>query len=157
MSNLCSSSSEHKRRQISCGELCSEEEQGKVQLMLVLVVCLRWIYFTRGLPCSWLSFHLNVVVGAGGKTLGSVGFIIPSQHCLVQESISGAWVLFPRGGVDLQSLCIPMGLRDNAVPKSEPQPWGRGGSHYLLWHSSSGSCQIGFLASCLGFTMCLSF
>lgn len=53
--------------------------------------------------------------------LGGVGFIIPSRHCLVQESISGAWVLFSRGGVDLLSLCIPLGLWDSAVPKGEPQ------------------------------------
>lgn len=94
------------------------------------------MHLARGMLCPWFSFQLSVVVGTGGKTLGGVGFIIPSRHCLVQESISGAWVLFSRGGVDLLSLCIPLGLWDSAVPKGEPQPWGRGGSHCSLWHSS---------------------
>lgn len=113
--------------------------------------------------CPWFSFQLNVVrYRREDVRRGSVGFIIPSQHCLVQESIRGTWVLFPRGGVDLLSLCMPVRLWDSAVPKGEPHPWGTGGSHCPLGLSSrargsSEFCQTGFLASCVGFTMCLSF
>lgn len=72
--------------------------------MLVLVVCLGWIYILTlcqrdVLPMVLISAEWCVRYRREDVGRGSVGFTIPRQHCLVQESFSGAWVLFPRGGM----------------------------------------------------------
>lgn len=45
----------------------------KVEVMLVLLVCLRWVYtpacLARQMLHPWFSFQLNRAVGTGEKTL----------------------------------------------------------------------------------------
>lgn len=77
MGNLYSSF-EHSRRQVNSGGSVETVLGGgprlKVEVMLVLVVCLRWIYiFTllaRRMLWPWFLFQLNGAAGTGGKMLG---------------------------------------------------------------------------------------
>lgn len=75
--------------------------------MLVLVVCLRWNYILTllqrdALPMVLISAEFCGKDRRDDVRKGNVGFLIPSCHCLVQESISGAWVPFPRGGASAE-------------------------------------------------------
>lgn len=73
-----SSSSEPSRRRVNSGGSRETVLGGgprlKVEVMLVLVVCLRWTsilaLLARWMLCPCLLLQLNVVVGTGGKMLG---------------------------------------------------------------------------------------
>lgn len=112
--------------------------------MLVLVVSLRWIYVFTLFQRDALSMGLISAECRGRDRRedvrkGSVGFIIPSCHCLVQESLGAVFQrrggsaepVHPRGAVGqccAQGRATVLGQRGLSLPPLA-QPQGKG----LLW------------------------
>lgn len=100
-----------------------------MELVLVLAVCLGWIFILT-LHQSGALLEVLILAEYCGRDSredvrkGRVGLVIQTLfwHCLIQESISGSWVLFPRGRMDLLSLCIPWGCGTMLSPKVGTAP-----------------------------------